>query len=149
MAEDAFDHLLAVSRHSGRQLDFVRNKIATLTNENESLKNRVKELERQLIIIQTAQSWALDTAGSSDSPWTVEQAQKIKEITVLLEKAHEAQLFVARADKIAQSGGKEREKAILHQLQREKKNCRIMRDRLQRAFHAGQQIKEENKKLLT
>jgi hypothetical protein len=53
---------------------------------------RVYELEHTLAIVQTAQSWS-QNCGVDGGGWSPEQAQKIKEVTLLLMQAKQVFLF--------------------------------------------------------
>merc|ERR1711924_215460 len=85
---DAIDSLLSrtgiAPAGDKRLLDFVRKKFRKLQQEKRELQERVKDQEHSLEIIQTAQAWSLGNSMSQA------QAQKIKEVTLLLLQAKKA-----------------------------------------------------------
>merc|ERR1719456_851230 len=67
-----------------RTLDFVRARFDTLKEERRSLQERMANLEHTLSIVQTAQTW------SQGNVMSAEQAEKVKEVTALLQQAKDA-----------------------------------------------------------
>jgi Zn-dependent M32 family carboxypeptidase len=127
--------------HSGGPLDFVRRRLAESERANARLQEQLAETERRLTVLQTAQAWALDDT----SCWSDAQSQKVKELTLLLDRAHEAEKIVKKAEKIQRlNGTHERIIQLKHQLDNERKDKEHMRARLLKAFEGANQIKEEN-----
>ena len=120
-----------------RSLNFVRSKIRQLKSENDSLRKELDETNHKLYIISTSQTWAMEHAGSKDSPWSQEQAQKIRELELLLTKLREAKIPAT----VDVSG---KLKVALAAPRAENKD---MRERLRRAVDQGKILHEENKQL--
>ena len=126
---------------SASPLDFVRKKLAEAEGANTRLREQLAESERRLTVLQTAQAWALDDS----SCWTEAQSQKIKELTLLLERAHEAEKIVKKAEKIQRlNGTSEKIIQLKHQLEHERADKEHTRSRLVSAFEGARKIKEEN-----
>ena len=125
----------------GHSLDFVRTRLAEAEKTNAALRTELRESERRLTVLQTAQTWALDDRTC----WSESEAQKIRELTLLLERAHEAEKTVRRAEKLQQLGGtSEQVQRLRHQLQRERQETQHCKKRLAHAFEGAHKLKDEN-----
>lgn len=124
-----------------RALDFVRVKFQAIKEENKALKERVADLEHTLAIVQTAQQW------SQGNMMTQEQAQKVKEMTMLLQQAKAVRDDAANFSKVGKPAMYEKLRTYKNALKKEREEKRDMKERLVNAFEHARVIKEENKKL--
>lgn len=142
---DPVDSLLAVTEAENvkpdRALDFVRARFRSLKQENKDLKERVADLEHTLAIVQTAQQW------SQGNMMSQEQAQKVREMTMLLQQAKVARDDAANFSKVGKAALYEKLRTYKNTLRKEREEKREMRERLANAFEHAKVIKEENKKL--
>lgn len=120
-----------------RSLNFVRSKINQLKYENDALRQELDETNHKLSIMNTAQTWAMEHAGTKDSPWSQEQAQKIRELQLLLTKLREAKAP-------PQADHSQKLRTALSTARTENKE---LRERLHRAVAQGKILIEENKRL--
>jgi hypothetical protein len=122
-------------------LEFVRKRLKEEEQANAKLREQLNESERRLTVLQTAQAWALDDS----SCWTEAQSEKIKELTLLLERAHEAEKIVKKAEKIQRlNGTSEKIIQLRHQIENERKDKEHMKSRLVSAFEGGRKLKQHN-----
>lgn len=121
-----------------RTLDFVRVKFRALKAENKALKERVADLETTLSIVQTAQQWSMSNS------MTPEQAQKVKEVTSLLQQAKQAKEEAASFSKVGRAELYEKLRTCKDALRREREQNRDMKERLMHAFRHGKTIKEQH-----
>ncbi|KAF4697719.1 hypothetical protein FOZ60_000069 [Perkinsus olseni] len=133
-----------------RSLDFVRAKVAALRRENEELLDRVEELESTLRIVQTAQSWAIAAATNGEGDeggWTVEQARKMKEVTLLLMQAKQAKEEALNFTKAGKGQLYEKVRSLKAQLAREREEKLMMKQRLGKVFAQAADIRKANKEM--
>jgi hypothetical protein len=121
-------------------LDFVRERLAAAERANAELRGRLEESERRLTVLQTAQAWALDDSGC----WSETQSQKVKELTLLLERAHEAEKTLKKAESKQQGGVSKKVLLLRHQVEREKQEKLEMYERMQKAFEGAKLLRQEN-----
>ena len=124
-----------------RSLNFVRSRMRHLQAENDTLRQELASCSKKLAVINTAQSWAMEHAGTPDSPWTTLQAQKIRQVERLLTKAVEAQ------DNYSALITTEDSSSIKSTLAKFRAENKDMRERLRRACERGKELQEENKRL--
>merc|ERR1719473_1912732 len=124
-----------------RPLDFVRSRFKKLKEENKDLQNQVEDLKHTLAIVQTAQQWSQGNLMSQD------QAQKVKEMTMLLQQAKAARDDAANFSKVGKAAMYEKVRQYKTALKKEREEKREMKERLTNAFEHARVIKEENKKL--
>merc|ERR1719473_2481041 len=124
-----------------RPMDFVRLRFKKLKEENKDLKNQVADLKHTLAIVQTAQQWSQGNLMSQD------QAQKVKEMTMLLQQAKAARDDAANFSKVGKAALYEKLRTYKNALRKEREEKREMKERLANAFEHARVIKEENKKL--
>merc|ERR1719181_118206 len=126
---DPVDSLLAIKEKGkpDRPMDFVRLRFKKLKEENKDLKNQVADLKHTLAIVQTAQQWSQGNLMSQ------EQAQKVKEMTMLLQQAKAARDDAANFSKVGKAAMYEKVRQYKNALKKEREEKRV--------------IKEENKKL--
>ncbi|KAF4675281.1 hypothetical protein FOL46_002221 [Perkinsus olseni] len=133
-----------------RSLDFVRAKVAALRRENEELLDKVEELESTLRIVQTAQSWAITAATNGEGDeggWTVEQARKMKEVTLLLMQAKQAKEEALNFTKAGKGQLYEKVRSLKAQLVREREEKLMMKQRLGKVFAQAADIRKANKEM--
>merc|ERR1719181_321540 len=140
---DPVDSLLAIKEKGkpDRPMDFVRLRFKKLKEENKDLKNQVADLKHTLAIVQTAQQWSQGNLMSQD------QAQKVKEMTMLLQQAKAARDDAANFSKVGKAAMYEKVRMYKNALKKEREEKREMKERLNNAFEHARVIKEENKKL--
>jgi len=140
---DPVDSLLAIKEKGkpDRPMDFVRLRFKKLKEENKDLKNQVADLKHTLAIVQTAQQWSQGNLMSQD------QAQKVKEMTMLLQQAKAARDDAANFSKVGKAAMYEKVRMYKNALKKERDEKREMKERLTNAFEHARVIKEENKKL--
>merc|ERR1719473_751909 len=124
-----------------RPMDFVRLRFKKLKEENRDLKNQVADLKHTLAIVQTAQQW------SQGNMMSQEQAQKVREMTMLLQQAKAARDDAANFSKVGKAAMYEKLRTYKNTLRKEREEKREMKERLANAFEHARVIKEENKKL--
>jgi len=124
-----------------RALDFVRVRFKAMQIENKELKEKVADLEHTLAIVQTAQQW------SQGNMMSQEQAQKVKEMTMLLQQAKAARDEAANFSKVGKAAMYEKVRTYKNALRKEREEKAEMKTRLVNAFEHGRVIKDENKKL--
>jgi chromosome segregation ATPase len=144
-APDPVDSLLAMKDadkgRAERPMDFVRARFKKLKEENKDLRNQVADLKHTLAIVQTAQQWSQGNLMSQ------EQAQKVKEMTMLLQQAKAARDDAANFSKVGKAAMYEKVRQYKTALKKEREEKREMKERLNNAFEHARVIKEENKKL--
>jgi len=144
-APDPVDSLLAMKDadkgRAERPMDFVRIRFKKLKEENKDLRNQVADLKHTLAIVQTAQQWSQGNLMSQ------EQAQKVKEMTMLLQQAKAARDDAANFSKVGKAAMYEKVRQYKNSLKKEREEKREMKERLTNAFEHARVIKEENKKL--
>jgi chromosome segregation ATPase len=142
---DPVDSLLAVKEaekgRPDRAMDFVRVRFKKLKEENKDLRNQVADLKHTLAIVQTAQQWSQGNLMSQ------EQAQKVKEMTMLLQQAKAAREDASNFSKVGKAAMYEKVRTYKNALKKEREEKREMKERLGNAFEHARVIKEENKKL--
>ena len=116
-------------------LNFVRSRMRKLQAENQDLKRNLDEANRKLLNMTTAQSWAMDRAGTEESPWSKLQAQKLRELELLLAKADEARLALSQAPEAPSARSS---------LVKCRAEAKALRERLAWAFERGKELQEEN-----
>merc|ERR1719473_796232 len=124
-----------------RPMDFVRLRFKKLKEENKDLQNQVEDLKHTLAIVQTAQQWSQGNLMSQD------QAQKVKEMTMLLQQAKAARDDAANFSKVGKAAMYEKVRQYKTALKKERQEKAEMKERLTNAFEHARVIKEENKKL--
>ncbi|KAF4720060.1 hypothetical protein FOZ62_010623, partial [Perkinsus olseni] len=125
-------------------------KVAALRRENEELLDRVEELESTLRIVQTAQSWAIAAATNGEGDeggWTVEQARKMKEVTLLLMQAKQAKEEALNFTKAGKGQLYEKVRSLKAQLAREREEKLMMKQRLGKVFAQAADIRKANKEM--
>lgn len=144
-APDPVDLLLAStevgSEAKPRPLDFVRAKLHGLKQDNKQLRARVSELEQTLSIVQTAQQWAVG------KEMTQEQADKMREIKSLLEKAKKAREDMNNFSNASRAGIFDKLRVSKLALKKEREDKLIMKERLMHAFEHGRVLKEQHQQL--
>merc|ERR1711904_611594 len=105
-------------------LDFVRQKFKTVKSENRRLRERVADLEQTLSIVQTAQEW---TTGKG---MTQEQAEKMREIKLLLEQAKQARVDMHNFSQNSKAAMYEKLRATKVSLRKEREEKGEMKERL-------------------
>jgi len=121
-----------------RPLDFVREKMTNLKKENKRLKERVMDLEQTLSIVQTAQEWTV-------KGMTVEQADKMREIKSLLEKAKKAKEETKNFSGASKECMFEKLRQTKNQLGKERQAKSEMKERLVHAFHTARNLQGAHK----
>lgn len=140
---DPVDALLVMTEAPApRAMDFVRGKFRRLKEENKELHARVADLEHTLSIVQTAQQWSLANGMSA------QQAQKVREVTALLQQAKQAREEAANFSRVGRPALYEKLRAAKHTVKRERQNCAEMRERLVNAFDYARDIREQHQALL-
>jgi hypothetical protein len=142
---DPIDQLQAGAAAPGREgalMDFVRQKVNTLSKENKELHARVADLESTLAIVQTAQKW------SEENTMTPEQAAKVKEVTALLMEARTARQEALNFSKVGKGALYEQIRQLKTTLKKERGEKKEMKQRLANAFQHSKQIKDEHVRLV-
>jgi hypothetical protein len=133
----SFDEALAAAAmpRSGA-LDFVRRKIHSLRIENATLKETIEDVRKELEDCKLAQDAAL-------GKMTKEQAQKLKEVAVLLSEGREARASLRQLERSSKSMAS---KNLLKILRNERDQRFMMRERLEFAFEEGKMLIDSRKK---
>eukprot|EP00929_Paragymnodinium_shiwhaense_P002244 TRINITY_DN102446_c0_g1_i1.p2 TRINITY_DN102446_c0_g1~~TRINITY_DN102446_c0_g1_i1.p2 ORF type:complete len:408 (-),score=128.30 TRINITY_DN102446_c0_g1_i1:173-1318(-) len=143
---DPVDLLIAHTDDStqtrARPLDFVREKMASLKQENKQLKARVADLEQTLSIVQTAQEW---TMGKG---MTAEQAEKMRDIKALLEQAKRARQDIQTFSEASRTSIYEKLRQAKNALRREREEKAQMKERLVQAFHHARVIQDQHRRVV-
>lgn len=136
--KEALDGLLAetTDRQYSKCLDFVRDRMRTLKNENKDLKRKLADMEQTLAILQTAQNYG---AASGNLP----NEQKMKEVAMLLMEAKKAKQEAMDFSKVGKAALYEKLRTYKNMLYRERMEKREMRDRLKQAFMHLKHVKEQ------
>merc|ERR1719277_866597 len=98
------------------------------------------DLEQTLSIVQTAQEW---TMGKGMTP---EQAEKMREIKLLLEQAKKAREDIQNFSGASKNSLYEKLRQCKNALKREREEKREMKERLVQCFHHARVIQESHKR---
>merc|ERR1719277_1853456 len=98
------------------------------------------DLEQTLSIVQTAQEW---TMGKG---MTAEQAEKMREIKLLLEQAKKAREDIQNFSGASKNSLYEKLRQCKNALKREREEKSNMKERLVQCFHHARVIQEEHKR---
>lgn len=139
---DAIDSLGAIVQEPSGEplLQFVRDKVNTLQSEKKHFQDRCADLEHTLSIVQTAQSW------SQGNVMTQEQAQKVKEMTMLLMQAKQAKEEAMSYSQVGPANLENKIRNYKNALRRERQEKKDMRERLVNAFAQAKKIKENSQR---
>lgn len=130
-----------------KPLDFVRAKFQELKKENKQLKARVADLEQTLMILQTAQDYALGGEGITAKE-KAKRDESFEKIRGLLEAAKKAREELNSFSNVSRTGLYEKLRVYKNALKREREEKAEMKNRLLHAFDYAKSVKEKNRKLM-